>query len=1074
MKPAVVASACAAALAGGALLWTWRGRASGDPSAPDSGGARTGDAAPPQAELSGAAASSGAEVGAVGEQGSAPAARQSQLPHATLRARVLDLGGAPIEAAEVSWTPLEPAFRARHWRINPWDAIEAATVRTATATDGSFDLEADAASWNAMDSALWVTKPGFAGRHQIFDAGASASTLPGELRLAAAPSARILVLGPEGDAVEGATVTHRGVPDRRRAGSDLDPAEWAHRLFSRTALTDDAGRAEFGALPGYTTVRAVLGELESPGVTVTTDRVIELRLSPCFVVEGQVRRSDGMPVDSDVKVQVEFGSEPLEVLQNWKVSAAIGVDASGRIAATRAPILEGSKCRARLMGGGLIPVALEFDPPAPGQRVWVDLASSPGAAALVHAFGAGGEPLAGAYVEATWYGSEGGPATQTDGSIADEQGQAEIVGLQPGNVWFQASANGHATGNSGPHQVALGARTEIEIRLQPERRIHGRVVHLGEPVPKFEVVLWLRSESQLMPLAIEDPEGRFEFGSLMGGSGVIFASSPDLPRCDPVAVDTWANPDTEVVLELVDGVAGHGLVLDLDTRRPPEDALVQIYTNDSTQLLTSWGEPVDVGADGRFELDGLPEGGVSSLIVSAPGYEPVFAFARASDEIPVDFGVVGMTKGQPLDFQIQGHEPGTGPSYFLSFVGARGVDDLPFGDDGHRVIEGCTPGGYFWNVRGPGGFRTIGFKHLITGQSGLVEIDVRTGNLVRVELVRGADCPAESDVGVTAAAELRRDQGSRRSWTFGAGEPIELRGVGPGPVQIAINVGAVMARQRFEIADVPEQTIRFDMDCARRTLQFFDSAGVPIANAWVVLDCGRPGLTIWEHTDEEGKFLAENQPCDEVIYAISNGVNVFGQRLALDPPGDEPQRVVVDAPHELRVQILDGDVPLPAVALRPIEEVSGLGLVFATTNSNGVSLWSRLRRDSAYVLEMSSNGVWPVPARVSSRPTPDEAQPIQVRRTGVLRLELAGAPPAGSFVELRSLEFGEDVSDWLEAGRVSSSTASMRSGTGGLLVLGGLPRGAYEWRVTREDGDVFRGTADVESGKTTVVEVSLP
>ncbi len=73
-----------------------------------------------------------------------------------------------------------------------------------------------------------------------------------------------------------------------------------------------------------------------------------------------------------------------------------------------------------------------------------------------------------------------------------------------------------------------------------------------------------------------------------------------------------------------------------------------------------------------------------------------------------------------------------------------------------------------------------------------------------------------------------------------------------------------------------------------------------------------------------------------------------------------------------------------------------------------------------------------------------------------------GVPVAGVAVELESVELGESVIAWLEAGRVQSD--GLRTDASGKLVVRRIPRGEYRWTI-RTDGRSESGMFVVPSSR---------
>ena len=155
----------------------------------------------------------------------------------------------------------------------------------------------------------------------------------------------------------------------------------------------------------------------------------------------------------------------------------------------------------------------------------------------------------------------------------------------------------------------------------------------------------------------------------------------------------------------------------------------------------------------------------------------------------------------------------------------------------------------------------------------------------------------------------------------------------------------------------------------------------------------------------------------------------------------------------IELQVMDGVNPLPGVYCKVYEEHGAFGLTRLTTDSEGVVRWGNLGA-GRFFFEAESAELWPVRVPVEARPVGERVD-VQLRRLGDLELKLfdgLGAPLRDAGFDLTSLEYGESVEDWVAAGRVSSSTGGLRSGSDGVVTLVGLPNGAYSWQLNGAQG----------------------
>jgi len=98
-------------------------------------------------------------------------------------------------------------------------------------------------------------------------------------------------------------------------------------------------------------------------------------------------------------------------------------------------------------------------------------------------------------------------------------------------------------------------------------------------------------------------------------------------------------------------------------------------------------------------------------------------------------------------------------------------------------------------------------------------------------------------------------------------------------------------------------------------------------------------------------------------------------------------------------------------------------------------------------LVFEAPGYWPSRTTVDFKRGSPPVK-LEVRRLASARVRArsaSGAPLAGIVLELTSVEFNERASEWLGAGRITSSTGAMALDSTGELHLQGLPHGKYRW-----------------------------
>ena len=256
-------------------------------------------------------------------------------------------------------------------------------------------------------------------------------------------------------------------------------------------------------------------------------------------------------------------------------------------------------------GRGLAPVRAEVTPLAAGETRWVRLALGRGGLVLSgRVREAGGGPVVGARVTAALTERDGDLAVPAPafGTSSGADGLFSLA-LLPGRYVLRAEAGGYATTSE---LAIVGANIQRDLQLEPAGSLAGRVVGRpgGEPVPAASVQArsiegWSLGRSR----AVEsDGEGRFRLDGLTPGDFVVEARAAGRAgRSAPVRV-TPGPSAPELVVELADGLALDGRVVDA-AGRPVAGAQLTAWSRDG-------GPPAEAtsAAGGRFRIEGLLPG----------------------------------------------------------------------------------------------------------------------------------------------------------------------------------------------------------------------------------------------------------------------------------------------------------------------------------------------------------------------------------------------------------------------------------------------------------------------------------
>ena len=164
-----------------------------------------------------------------------------------------------------------------------------------------------------------------------------------------------------------------------------------------------------------------------------------------------------------------------------------------------------------------------------------------------------------------------------------------------------------------------GQTNRQEVVLEPAPRIAGVVLDpAGKPAPKITVALFPNSDGE----TLTDDQGRFSltsdpnrFGGMGDMQSVIIAR--DIAHNLAATLEGEEN-NTNLSVRLEPGLTLVGRVTDTNGKAVTN---AEFYVMFHTERMgSSLGSPVAAGADGRFEVKGLPAGRHYSLTVMANGY----------------------------------------------------------------------------------------------------------------------------------------------------------------------------------------------------------------------------------------------------------------------------------------------------------------------------------------------------------------------------------------------------------------------------------------------------------------------
>jgi hypothetical protein len=1016
-----------------------------------------------------------AELQAAPVEAPAQEARASVAPSERLRVAVVGPAGEPLSSARLAWTALLPSFDLASWRAQDWAEIERSTARGEAGEDGRVTLEHPrlaAARGELAPSVLWVALDGFAIAPLLLPGDPKAWPAEARVQLAPEPSVEALVLDPDGHPAPGAQVDLYGTL-RPTDAEAVDPAlHLAVRVLHFTAETGADGVARLPRPRWNSAFVAAKDALQSAPWTGIPSGRIELRLAETFTLRGSVLLQPGATLEPESYVAagglVEGG-------YRWLGRLHVREDAT--FGPERFPIVDAAKYWFGLLGGNLLSSCQLVPTPRPGDAIDLTFDGKPALPYEVHVIDDAGADVPGAIARLSWAGESFPDEIGSPETITDEHGIASVPCCAAGDVYVTVDKRGFAPLYEGPVRVEEEAERSLLLVLQRLGRIEGRVVHRGEPVTEFEVVSWTTNPMKMVPRRFRDAaDGRFTIDELPAVPTTLFASSSEFARSEPATL-RFEDGLAEVVLELPDALSGRGRVVDADSREPVVTADVQVYTNYDLQLLTPVGERVPVGPDGSFEVRGLPPGR-GSILVRAPGYALGLGFAVGAAGGETDFGVVAIHRGLDVVYRLVSAEPVDFAEYRLQCYGMQNIEaPEPFGEDGLFRIEGCVPGSLDLLLWHPDGSLTRFLRYFQAGEDWEVVHELHTGALA-LELVPSEDCKPGPTFEVYAF--YREGLGGRRVFSFADTLEPALSGLPSGPVDLEIWSGdrALARRSVVVVVGDPERVERIPLTCESRTIRIVDHEDLPVVAATVSVACPvRPSDFVeLGRSDADGKLVFQELGCDPILLNVLGRSLHYGIRVELDADPSSIQSVRLGPDASVAVRLQDGDEPLAGVACWLREPASTFMVPIATTNAQGIAVWERLRK-TTYELDVGGKGLWRTRSLVPAFEGSGQATEVQVRRLGSIELTVrneAGLPVGGLPIELRSKEFGEDVSSWIAAGRVPSPPQGLATDAAGKLLVAGIPRGDYLWSAGGAEESAIVGSASVPPGEVVPVAVIAP
>jgi len=418
------------------------------------------------------------------------------------------------------------------------------------------------------------------------------------------------------------------------------------------------------------------------------------------VLEGVVRGPDRKPIENALVIAVA-GSP-------WGPTSLMPVakrtDAEGRF---RIALKKHEAQTVRVEAAGL--AARTLKNVAPGTALAIDLARGGTIEGTVRD-GDTGQPLGGVRVEAR----DGSAVELRDepeagrvASATDAEGRFRLEGLAAGV--HMVTARGKAAGFASQYGVRLGAR--VDLLMIPAATVAGTVTGPdGRPVAGARVHAVATTARRITSRAdATDARGQFEISGLEGGEYDVVALAPGLAPAVATGVALDRRGEARVDLALLPGVRVTGRLVDERERPVPGRVLLGEIDGRKTPPVLGDRVLAEAGADGRFELSGVPPGeNALAIIARGQAAERVDFTARATGGV-VDLGDVRLEAGLVIRGRVR---MASGAPVAGAIVLALGTSGGPMADrplpvaeteaDGAFVLAGLEQRTYEVTVLAPG------------------------------------------------------------------------------------------------------------------------------------------------------------------------------------------------------------------------------------------------------------------------------------------------------------------------------------------------------------------------------------
>jgi protocatechuate 3,4-dioxygenase beta subunit len=959
-----------------------------------------------------------------------------------LSGTVRDESGAPVSGASVRWSCIEREDLDKNpsWAIDSLSPAPRASAEAITDVGGGFEFAAQPCATIQYGSFVAASAPGFVPQGKLVEDKQAHLALV----LSRGPQVSVRVTDVRGTPVAGATVSH--FDSDSRFGGRLRPVE--ERSLSQKALTGPDGRVTLAAFAGEQTFIATHGQLSSVPWQGSRPASVELVLVPTFSVEGSVSYPDreqwAPEVEGERRIEVACREGGI-----WRV-IAVQRNIESEFHLANVPIAgRASTYRVRLEGAPVLTDDKFFARPREGDRLEFTFSAVQGTEAYLYVDDEAGKPIATATAQVSWEvdgvaSRQAFGASRSDGYIS--------LRIPPGQVQIQVEAPGYSTFFD---TQILPVQGGLWVTLQRSNSVRGVCRQEGEPIENFELIY---CKTELMEMrgvrAVRNAQGgNFEL-ALGEGTWLIQAASSTHPACKPVVVNVPSTDSDSIELDLTAPLLGGGTVLDADRGEPVGDAVVQAYTGDGRDRSLRWGEPTLTAADGSFELTAFVRGN-NTITVRAPGFAEAVVTKSSNVDGLVEWGEIRLVRPQDLDLAIRGFDESPfGATAWWAYT-AQGfmLPKRNFDSEGRMVFTDVPPGEHRVLVQDHESAYARLHLALKPGDDWNYSVGVGGPKHLSIRVLEEDGTLHKEPVAVFVGGTEDGHYVLRYTNRLEDNE-YHFAGIATDALDVSASTfaGDDIASKQVSLAGRDSLEVDLVIESAPLRVRVVDPDGEPLPAVRVrvrALDENR--VLVVNNTSTDGWVSLPGVPREACLV---DAMHDSGMMLAVPIDASlREQELVLEPTGSLTLALKDGDVALAGVTTR-VQTPDGTSLATPLdTDAEGTARRDGLGEGSYYIA-CSRADCWPTSVRRTLAAGEQATLEVPMRRLAkaeLLVLGPEGLPTPGVTAVLTSLEFKNEVSEWLTQGRVEAPTGLTTNPSGRILV-DGLPNGLYGWSIALESG----------------------